>query len=225
MRNVFAFIATAAPLILSATGAFASEPQFRTPTTDRAQQSQALLARAARALNAGAYQHSDRGAEEHMSNLWLFPTADDDKVFAHFTLTANDASANFPASQERLELLTMKGDRIARVRDMTSAAPDGAPAAQQSHGEWNWSASIGNGHTTSTTMHATSSVGSPSSPHWSASIGTGHVSATGDVSTQPAQTATGLFVSQAPDGHWTSRIGTGHAADSSASEKKGRVQS
>ena len=127
MRNKIAiFAAASAPLILSAAGAFAGEPEFRTPTTDRAQQTQPLLARAAHAVNAAA----SRAGEGQISNLWLFPTADEDTVFAQYIVTSNQLSSKAAASEEHLEVLRMKGDRIVEQRDLIRAVDHSALRAK-----------------------------------------------------------------------------------------------
>src|SRR3569832_1892516 len=73
-------------LILGAAGAFASEPDFRTPTAARAQEAQPVLARAAHAVNAGV-PHAG-----YVSNLWIYPTAYEDVVFVQYVVTTNKAS-------------------------------------------------------------------------------------------------------------------------------------
>jgi hypothetical protein len=219
MRNKFAIVAAAsAPLILSAAGALAGEPLFCTPTTDRAQQTQMLLGRAAHALNPGA----PRTGGHHISNLWLFPTADQDTVFAQYIVTTNQPSSKVAASEEHLELLRMKGDRIVERRDLTRNTDDSTLRAKRSSGERDWSASIGSGHTPSTTGTSVTANGSPASPHWSASIATGQVSTD---STQHLQVGTNVPGSQAPRAHWTSKIGTARAADSSTSAHNGKSSS
>lgn len=109
--------ATSAALILSATGAFGDDSHFRTPTTDRAQQTRALLSRAADAVIAGA----PPTAEGHVANLWVFPTADEDTVFAQYVVTADHPSPNGGVSEEHFELLRLKGNQIVEKRDLTHA--------------------------------------------------------------------------------------------------------
>jgi hypothetical protein len=116
----------------------------------------------------------------------------------------------------------LDGDRIVEQRDLMHGAEDSAWRAEQSNGGRDWSASLGNGHTTSTTQTSATSVGSPASAHWSASIGTGQVR---DESTQRRQIASKVLESQAPRAHWTSKIGTARAADSSTSTKTGKSPS
>jgi hypothetical protein len=76
--------------------------------------------------------------------------------------------------------------------------------------EQNWSASIGNGHTseTATTVSATAD-GAPSSPHWTAAIGTGRTTE-GARSDAASPVRAEQSLAQA---HWTSQIGTGHASE------------
>lgn len=125
--------------------------------------------------------------------------------------------------------LTLDGDRIVESRDLTRTADDSALSSLQSKGGRDWSASIGNGHTTSNTTAAPSAAGSPSSAHWSASIGTGQVS--GEPAVRPQAVATHLAglthvaTSQAPSAHWTSKIGTAHAADSNKGAQNGKFTS
>ncbi|HKE45454.1 MAG TPA: hypothetical protein VKB41_13055 [Steroidobacteraceae bacterium] len=120
MRNVLAIAAASAPLMLSAVGALADEPSFQTPKTDRALQTQALLRSAAHALNDTTCHDARHG--EHISSLWLFPTADQQTVFAHYIVTRNAGSSAKTVSKEHLELLTLKDDRVVAVRDLTRAS-------------------------------------------------------------------------------------------------------
>jgi hypothetical protein len=143
MRNKIATItAVSVPLILSAAGALAGDLQFQTPTTDRAQQTQTLLGRAAHAVNAGA----TRAGEVHISNLWVFPTADENTVFAQYTVTTNRSNA--AASEEHLELLRMKGDRIVEQRDLTHATGSQTASAH-------WTSKIGTARAADSSTSAT----------------------------------------------------------------------
>jgi hypothetical protein len=202
MKNQIAVLAASVPLLLSAAGAFGGEPQYQTPTTDRAQQMQPLLSRAAHAVQ-------DK-MSEHVSDLWVFPTADDHTVFAQYTVTAKETSSEAPTSRVHLELLKIEGDRVVEERDLTRVRDDRALNAQRANGGRDWSASIGTGHATSTETPVVS-TGSPASAHWSALIGSGRVS---DQSTQPRQAA-GNADSQVAQAHWTSKIGTARAAERS----------
>ena len=92
------------PLLLSATAALAAaETQFHAPATERAQQTQQLLSSAARAVKAGGQQVSD---------LWVFPTAARDTVFAQYVGNSG---------QQHLEVLQLQGSRIVSRRDLTNA--------------------------------------------------------------------------------------------------------
>ena len=97
-------------LLLGATAAFAGEMPFHTPTTDRAQQTQQLLNSAAQAV---------RAREQHVSNLWVFPTAGPDTVFVQYEVNSNSPSAKAPAVEQHLEVLTLEGGRIVSRRDLT----------------------------------------------------------------------------------------------------------
>jgi len=123
-------------------------------------------------------------------------------------------------AEQRLALVQMNGARIVELRDLTGAADASAVRAKEWSDGWNWSTSIGNGHTTSATANWTSSKGSPSSPHWSASIGTGQVNVARADSTQPATRGTTVSALQVPGPHWTSKIGSARAAGSSTAEKR-----
>jgi hypothetical protein len=219
MRTKITLLAAAsAPLILSAAGAFASEPAFQIPTTDRAELTLPLLSQAAQAIKA----RTPRTAEDRISNLWLFPTGDEHTVFAQYIVTTKKISSGAEVSEQHLEVLKMENDRIVEQRDLIHSAGGSTLSTEQSRGARDWSASIGNGHTTSTTQTAATSTGSPASPHWSALIGSGQVR---DGSTQSLQAASNVTGSQAPRAHWTSKIGTAHAVDSNTTTQTGKSPS
>ena len=113
-------LAGSAPLI-------AGEPSFNVPATVRARQSVVLLDRAARAL----YDLSPSAGR--ISALWLFPTADADTVFAEYTLTGGRGAS----ATDHLVVLTLRGDRIVAMRDLTEAVaePTHEEAAVHSHTE------------------------------------------------------------------------------------------
>ena len=204
MKNKLAIVAAASvPLILSTAGALAGESQFQTPTTQRAEQTQTLLSRAAHAVNI----ETTRIGEAHVSNLWLFPTAAEDTVFVQYIVSAKPSSLNAEGSERHFELLRMKGDRIVEQRDLTHVADDSTLNAKRADGVLDWSASIGTGHVASGTEQSAAFVGSPASPHWSASIGTGHATS----STEPL----GVSVGSPASPHWSASIGTGHANSNS----------
>jgi hypothetical protein len=203
-KKIAPVTAASIPLILSAAGALAGEPQFQTPTTDRAQETQSLLAQAASAVRAGAPGTTGR----YISNLWVFPTAEKDTVFAQYVVTTDPSFSKVAAPEQHLELLKLQGARVVEQHDLIRAASDSELHAQQSSDRRDWSASIANGHTTSTTERSVTSVGSPASPHWSAAIGNGQVSGAG---TQHVQAATHASGSHAPNAHWTSKIGSARA--------------
>jgi len=218
MRNKIAVFSAFVPLMMSAAGAFGSELQFRTPTTDRAQQTQPLLSRAAHAV----HDKMSSAAGDRISNLWIFPTGDEHTVFAQYIVT-KQTSLKVEAGQVHLELLKMQGDRVVEERDLTRIGDDSALPAHQTSGGRDWSASIGNGHTASTTAETSAlSAGSPASAHWSALIGSGQGS---DESARHLRVAGDVTGSQAARPHWTSKIGTARAADSNTSTQNGRSSS
>jgi hypothetical protein len=210
-------VAASTLLGFGAVGAMAGEPQFRAPDTDRARQTQVVLAEAAQALNAQV----PLTVGEHISNLWLFPTAEEEMVFAQYVVSNGRASSQLKGSQQHLELLKVSGNRIVEQLDLTHAVTDSASLAKQTGAGLDRTALIGTGHAMIKTETSATTRGLPASPHWSASIGTGHVS--GD-SVQPAAASTSAWTLEAPLPDWTSKIGTGHAADSSTSVSGGGVR-
>jgi hypothetical protein len=172
----------------------------------------AVLVRAAEALNTEV----PRAAGEHISSLWLFPTADEDTVFAQYVVSKRQGSSQRAGSQKHLELVKVSDNRIVEWVDLTQAGNDGASRAGLDR-----TAFIGTGHAATGAPSSGASLGSPASPHWSASIGTGHVSGESAQGSQPVAHDLAL---QAPVLHWTSKIGTGHAEDSSKGLPNGVVR-
>jgi len=115
-----ALVATAIPLLLTSLPLTAGELPFNAPATERAKESAPLLHQAARALydlpSGGALRNSNG---QHISNLWLFPTADADTVFARYNAT----SGADPSGTEHLTVLTVRRSRIVESRELTSASP------------------------------------------------------------------------------------------------------
>jgi hypothetical protein len=211
-------VAAAALLSVGSLEAIAGEPQFQAPATDRARETQTLLTQAAVALNAGV----PLAAGEHISNLWLFPTADADTVFAQYGVTNGRTRSKSAASQGHLELIKLSGDRIVEERDLTRTAADSSSYAKQPRAGLDVTAFIGTGHATGTPVTSAATHGSPASPHWSASIGNGHTSSD---AVQRPEVVVNARTAAAPSAHWTSKIGTGHAVDSGTSvqNEAGRV--
>jgi hypothetical protein len=223
-----ALVATAIPLLSISLPLTAGELPFNAPATERANESALLLHQTARALYdlpSGAALRSS--SSKHISNLWLFPTADADTVFARYNLTSDsEATSDAAASAtEHLTVLTVRGNRVLESRDLTSA---NAESALNEPAGLHWSAAIGTGHAASATATSTkvtsngateagatsSSHGVPASPHWTARIGTGTAaSTTTPDAKQPSSSGTEPAVAAV---HWTSRIGTGHASDSTS---------
>jgi hypothetical protein len=164
-------VAATALLSVGALKAIAGEPQFQAPATDRARETRTLLTRTAVALNVGV----PLAAGEHISNLWLFPTGDADTVFAQYIVGSGQTSSKRAASQGHLELIKLSGDRIVEQQDLAHTAADTTSYAKHPGGGLDATAFIGTGHATGTPV-TTATHGSPASPHWSASIGNGHTS-------------------------------------------------
>jgi hypothetical protein len=97
-------------LLLTATAAFASDSRFMTPTTERAQESQHLLSSAAHALFAD---------HQNVSDLWVYPTAESDIVFAQYVVSSKTAKSS--SAEQRLEVLKLKDGQIVDRHDLTHA--------------------------------------------------------------------------------------------------------
>jgi len=200
--------ATAVPLLLASLPVAAGELPFNAPDTARAQESAQLLHQAARALG-DLPTTASQG--QHISNLWIFPTADTDTVFAQYQVGEGAASTR------HLSVLKVSGDRILEQRELTDTRVYSASGDEHPSATPHWTASIGTGHAASTDA-PTPSHGVPASPNWTAQIGTGNAAsnATATASKQPSLSTNKSAVA---DAHWTSRIGTGHAADSNSQER------
>lgn len=75
------------------------------------------------ALNAnrsGNSKQTRTGA--HISNLWIFPTSDSNAVFVQYTTSSDARSPGEPPNSEHLALLEMRGDRIAKIRNLSAGA-------------------------------------------------------------------------------------------------------
>jgi len=195
-----ALVATAVPLILTALRASAGELPFNAPTTGEARQSAPLLHQSAQAL------HDDN---EAISNLWLFPTADANVVFARYHVAGS--------AMEHLVVLTVDGNRIVESRELTSAS---AELASDEPARLHWSALIGTGDAARASPAPAKPASStetnvPPSPHWTANIGTGAAAAStstgGDDTRKRPSVAARPVIAVV---NWTSRIGTGHALES-----------
>lgn len=207
------FAAAAIPLLLTSLPLTAAELPFNAPNTPRAQEGAQLLHQAAQALAELPATSALTGREQHITNLWIFPTAEADTVFAQYELASNSGAA----STEHLTVLKVRGTRVLEQTELAdkriSVASNDVGARAQPH----WSASIGTGHAASAEPNATVH-GVPGTLHWTATIGTGTAAsgapAAGTKEASPAGKQSALA-----DIHWTSRIGTGHAADSNARER------
>jgi hypothetical protein len=225
-----ALVATAIPLLLTSLPLTAGELPFNAPATERVKESALLLHQTARALYdlpSGAALRTPGG--KHISNLWLFPTADADTVFARYNLTSEEEATSGAAASatEHLTVLTVRGNRILESRELTSAH---AESASNEPARFHWSAAIGTGYAASATdkspkvassgatnANATSSFHDvPASPHWTARIGTGTAAASATIVPDGKQLSSSATQPAVAAAHWTSRIGTGHPADSTS---------
>jgi hypothetical protein len=183
--------AVAGLLLLTSGSLIAGELPFKAPDTALAQENGPLLHRAARALDSLS---SVRGG---ISDLWLFPTAEPGTVFARYRVTLGHGAAR----SEQLAVLTLDGDRLVKLEELTDARP--APRPEE-HGtpRFPW------------TAVNTGPDGVPGSPHWTALIGTGHASGPAAAAAQ-GNTPSSSAQTQRPtaDFYWAAAIGTGHAAE------------
>lgn len=187
------------PLLLSSLTVSAAELPFSAPLTARAQESAQLLHQAAQALG--------NQADQHIANLWIFPTADTNTVFAQY-----DVKGEGGASTQHLSVLKLGGNRIVEQTELTGVSAYAASGQERPSPTAHWSASIGTGHAADT--NATSaSHGVPATAHWTAQIGTG--AAASSANATQTQQSVSTQKSAVADAHWTSKIGTGHAAESS----------
>ena len=210
-----ALVATAIPLLLTSLRLSAGELPFNAPGTERAKESAPLLHQTARALydspSAAALRIPDG---KQISNLWLFPTADDNTVFARYNLNSDEevASGAVSSATEHLTVLTVRGNRIVESRELTSSP---AELASNDSARLHWSAAIGTGYAAHATV-TNPSHGVPASAHWTATIGKGTAATSTSASAipdtkEPSPSGTQPVVATA---HWTSRIGSGHPFDS-----------
>ena len=203
-----ALVAVAIPLLLTSLPLTAGELPFNAPGTERAKESAPLLRQAAGALNdvRSAAMLGLRDGQQ-ISNLWLFPTADANTVFARYNLTSAEEGTS---GAEHLTVLTVRDNRIVESQELTSA--NGELLSKRS-ARLDRSAVIGTGHAAQEDDVTNTSHGVPASPHWTAGIGTGAAASSPSVreTQQPASSGSQPVAAVA---HWTSRIGRGDAVDS-----------
>jgi hypothetical protein len=207
-----ALVATAVPLLLASLPLTAGELPFHAPDTARAQETVQLLHQAARALGDQPATSGLAARDGHISNLWIFPTADADTVFAQYELSSSEEGG---ASTKHLAVLKVRGDRILEQKDLTdtraySASDDTSPSVTP-----HWTALIGTGHAASGDA-TTSAHGVPATADWTARIGTG--TAASSVSATQSNQPSSSNKRSVADAHWTSRIGTGHVNESNSRE-------
>lgn len=191
-------VATAAiPLLIASLNVSAGELPFNAPQTVRAQESAQLLHQAAQALS----DQSAQGKDQHIANLWLFPTGDTNTVFARYDLSQGGATT------QHLTVLKVGGNQIVEQTDLTDVS---ATVAVSEHptATPHWTASIGTGHAADT-QATNASSGVPATVHWTAKIGTGSAASSAN-SIETQQAASSAKKSAVADSHWTSKIGTGH---------------
>jgi hypothetical protein len=111
-------VLTAIPLLLSSLPLTAGELPFNAPATARAHESGPLLHQAARALGDLPTTSPLLARDRHISNLWIFPTADPDTVFALYDLRSKVEDAD---TTKHLTVLTLRGNRIVEQRELTDA--------------------------------------------------------------------------------------------------------
>jgi hypothetical protein len=110
MQRSMSILAAAVALALTAQAACASDVQVKVPSTPQAARAADLIARAQRALI---------GTDEHIQTLWIYPTGEANTVFVHYsTLAVGENQAS-----EHLAFVEMRGARIAKLQDLTSAPP------------------------------------------------------------------------------------------------------
>jgi hypothetical protein len=206
--------AAALPLLLTSLHATAGELPFKAPDTARAQETAQLLHQAAQALGDLPTTSALAAQGQHIANLWIFPTADSDTVFAQYDLTSNEAGA---PSTQHLTVLKVNSNRIVERTELTDERTYSASGDERPSATPHWTASIGTGHASSTEV-TPSSHGVPANPHWTALIGTG-AAASSVAATDSKQVSSSNKQSAVADAHWTAKIGTGHATESNGQER------
>jgi len=103
--------ASAIALAFIPSSGLATEVQVHVPDTGGAAGSAELLNRAARALC-----NILKSRNEHIVSVWVYPTNESDTVYVQYTSSDARSSINV----EHFALVTMEGDRIARLRTLPS---------------------------------------------------------------------------------------------------------
>lgn len=209
-----ALVAAAIPLVLTSFRVTAGELPFTAPATEQARESALLLHQTARALQDSSSAATARLiGNQQISNLWLFPTAEANTVFARYNLTPPDKETSDAgqATREHLTVLTIRDSRIVESNELTSAP---AELVSRHSPSLDPSATIGTGYAAHA-KETNSPHGVPSSPDWTARIGTGTAATSragvGEIG-QPVSSSAQPVTAVA---HWTSRIGRGDAFESS----------
>jgi len=63
---------------------------------------------------------SVEASQVRISNVWVFPTSDANSVFVRYTISSRATSQSGTAGSEHLALVDMRGDRITKLRDLTT---------------------------------------------------------------------------------------------------------
>jgi hypothetical protein len=108
MRSSKTLAASAALLLTGALTTQANEPSH-IPATAQSKANAAVIAKA---------DHALRESVSGLSNVWIFATGNADSVFVSYT-----------TDTRHLALVEMKGDRIARLRDLNSSTEQVLAAA------------------------------------------------------------------------------------------------
>jgi hypothetical protein len=113
IKGTISILAATVTLSLFAATAVAADVQVRVPSTPEAARAAELIARAEHALLSAA-------SREQIQTLWIFPTAEAETVFVHYTTSVAGEQG---ATSEHLAFVEMRGARIAKVTDFTTPAP------------------------------------------------------------------------------------------------------
>jgi hypothetical protein len=140
-RTAAAAATAVIPLLLSSLTVSAGELPFNAPHTARAQENAQLLHQAAQALG--------NLPDQHIQNLWIFPTSDTNTVFARY-----DVKGESGVATQHLTVLKVDGSQIVEQTDLTAASAYAASGEERPNAVPHWSASIGTGHAADT--HAAS---------------------------------------------------------------------
>jgi hypothetical protein len=110
MRGIMLRItASVITLALTPSSGITADVEIHVPDTREAAAATELLQRAARALS-----NLLRSRDEHIVSVWVYPTNSAETVYVQYTSTDSRTSRDV----EHFALVTMEGDRIARLRTL-----------------------------------------------------------------------------------------------------------